>query len=148
MVPVKFDKRIEHLLSKYGLPTDDLYNSPVELFAKFDGDSLLGTIGLERHGDSGLLRSLCVNEAMRGKGLAKELVQRLELHALDTGIDVVYLLTATAAGFFSTLNYLTIERASAPDKIAATKQFSCLCPSTATFMVKKLSFNKSSHSPH
>lgn len=80
MVSMKFDLRMERLLSKYGLPTDDLHNNSVELFAKVEGDRLLGTIGLERYGESGLLRSLCIKESMRGKGLAKALVKELELY--------------------------------------------------------------------
>jgi amino-acid N-acetyltransferase len=48
------------------------------------------------------------------------------------------LLTTTAAAFFEKRGYRRLARTSAPAAIRATTQFSALCPSTATLMVKAM----------
>jgi amino-acid N-acetyltransferase len=56
--------------------------------------------------------------------------------ATELKIREIYLLTTTAAEFFTHLGYRQVDRALAPAAIASTKEFSSLCPSTAVFMVK------------
>jgi len=48
------------------------------------------------------------------------------------------LLTLTASAFFKRRGFTTAERSSAPKQIAATREFSTLCPDSAEFMVKDI----------
>lgn len=130
---------LEQLLATAELPTEDLTPEMLEHFLAAHVDhALVGAIGLEPFGDAGLLRSLAVDEAHRGTGLGSKLVEALEEHARDQGVRELYLLTTTAEDFFLKLGYRRLPREQAPDAIAATAQFSQLCPSSSAFMVKPL----------
>lgn len=137
--PLAFDARIEALLSTHHLPTSDLGDgSPVRLFGCVDEGRLLGVVGLECFDGSALLRSLAVPDAGRGNGLGGALVAHAERVAAGLGAGAVYLLTETAERFFERLGYRRADRASAPPAIAATTQFSRLCPASSAFMAKSL----------
>ena len=62
------------------------------------------------------------------------------LRALDemrlAGIRDAYLLTTTAAPFFSRYGYQAADRATAPDAIAASREFASLCPASAAYMTR------------
>lgn len=89
-------------------------------------------------GKVGLLRSLAVKDAARGHGCGSELVKEAERHAAANGVEALYLLTTTAEEFFRSQGYVEMERASLPDAIQRTKEFSMLCPSSSVAMVKYL----------
>jgi amino-acid N-acetyltransferase len=127
------------LLAGAGLPTDDLHgHAALRLFAAADEGGPAGCVALEVHGDAGLLRSLAVQPTRRGTGLGVELLQYAERQARHAGIDALYLLTTTAAGFFERHGYRHLARSEAPPSIAATTQFSGLCPASSDFMCKAL----------
>ncbi|MEO0974358.1 MAG: arsenic resistance N-acetyltransferase ArsN2 [Pseudomonadota bacterium] len=130
---------ITALLGTNGLPTEDLAQLDLSLFLVDGADDALDAVGgLERCGEHALIRSVAVTPAERGRGLARRLVSALEALARRRGIGELYLLTETAEGFFNALNYATRERATVPDAFRASRQFSSLCPSSATVMSKRL----------
>ena len=63
--------------------------------------------------------------------------------AAEQGVETLYLLTTTAAQFFARRGYEAVPRSEAPAAIAATAQFSELCPASSTFMRKVLAANNS-----
>ncbi|HEY0847649.1 MAG TPA: arsenic resistance N-acetyltransferase ArsN2 [Noviherbaspirillum sp.] len=127
------------LLERCGLPVADLAHCPsLRLFGVFDGPVLQAMVGLEAYPPVALLRSLAVVPERRDAGLGKRLVEFMENHARAEGIEALYLLTTTAAPFFTRLGYDTIARDTAPDAIRTTAQFAGLCPASSTFMVKHL----------
>lgn len=103
-----------------------------------DGQAARAVIGLERFGDCGLLRSLAVQPQLRNAGLGGELVDALECQSRGAGVRAVYLLTTTAADFFTRRGYTVVARAQAPEVIQATREFSSLCPSQAVCLRKYL----------
>jgi|KBSMisStandDraft_5_1062788.scaffolds.fasta_scaffold03900_10 amino-acid N-acetyltransferase len=129
---------VKRLLADCGLPDEDA-GSHIEhfLIARTD-DDVVGTVALEMAGPVALLRSLAVAEKYRGQGLAKLLYDRILAHAHARGIETLYLLTLTASAFFKRRGFTTAERSSAPKQIAATREFSTLCPDSAEFMVKDI----------
>ena len=137
--PILLDADIESLLAANGLPTSDLRASYVHLFGCRGNGRFIGIVGLERYGNVALLRSLAVVNTARGTGLGAALVAHAEKIAADCDIEAIYLLTTTAAGFFSRCGYHNVPRDTAPSSIAATSQFSVLCPSSSAFMTKNLS---------
>lgn len=138
--PVAIDGQAQQLLAACDLPTDDLQDAAnhLQLFGCQDDGSLVGLVGLEMHGTDVLLRSLAVADCARDQGLGAALVAHAERHAAGHGAQAIYLLTTTAERFFSQRGYRVAERATAPQAIAATRQFAGLCPATAAFMCKRL----------
>jgi amino-acid N-acetyltransferase len=131
---------IQTLLHANGLPVDDVTGLLIEgfLVAEDTGGSIVGSAGLEPLGSSVLLRSLAVASAIRGTGVARELVARLEDNARSLGQLDVWLLTTTAERFFEVAGYERISRGEVPSDVRLCGQFAVLCPSTATCMRKRL----------
>jgi len=130
---------LDTLLQAADLPTEDITPEILEHFLVAHLDkALVGCAGLEPLGEIGLLRSVAVDEAHRGTGLGKQLVAAVEEHARQEGVRTLYLLTTTAEDFFAGLGYRKLARGEAPPVIAGTAQFSSLCPSSSSFMVKRV----------
>ena len=128
---------VTELLEQCGLPVSDLSASTsLHFFGHRLGSQLVGVVGLECYGAVALLRSLGVAPTHRMSGLGQTLVLFAEGYAFSHNISSVFLLTTTAAAFFTKLDYVPVSRDTAPAPIQATTQFSSLCPSSATFMVK------------
>lgn len=130
--------KISEMLSAENLPVDDLNEDGVDLFCQCENERPLAAIGIERHGASGLLRSLVVAKTERGQGLADRLVNDLEDQGRKEGLEALYLLTETASGFFERLGYQYVDRDKAPSSIKSTRQFSSLYPASARLMMKTL----------
>lgn len=131
--------KVKNLLAACQLPTADLRADHFEHFFGCGGESEpRGVVGIELYGDVGLLRSLAVDEAARRHGCGKRLVDQAERHARSKGVKSLYLLTTTAEDFFRRLGYAKVERSSVPDVIRGTSEFSALCASSSTVMVKEV----------
>jgi amino-acid N-acetyltransferase len=125
------------LLKKNNLPTEDV-TSGTQLFVIEDGNEVIGTIAVEYDYNDALLRSLCVSEQKRNLGLGIELVNFIEDYVQKQGVQNIYLLTTTAANFFSKRGYDIIDRNAASGFIKQTSEYCTVCPSTATVMKKLL----------
>lgn len=122
-------------LDAASLPSADLAE-PGRMFFRFDADSLVGYGGLEGEGADRLLRSIVILTDRRGHGLGRALVATLEQKARDLGVRRLHLLTTTAAPFFRTLGYADADRRAAPPAVAASREFTSLCPASAAYLVK------------
>jgi amino-acid N-acetyltransferase len=121
------------------LPVSDISASaPPQFFGVRVAGSVVAVIGMEEFQPVALLRSLAVNPAYRGQGLAQELVAYVESLAASRGIESIFLLTTTAEAFFAQLGYRRASRSDAPQAIQATAQFSGVCPSSAAFLFKRV----------
>lgn len=129
---------VETVLERNDLPADDVRAKPGAFYlASVDGDRV-GVGGVEAYGSAGLLRSVVVERSVRGEGYGTALCNELEARAADQGVETLYLLTTTAAGFFADRGYVEVDRSDAPPAIRETAEFEDLCPSTATCMRKAL----------
>lgn len=141
---ISLNTEVEVLLTEAQLPVADLASSrSLNLLGIRDGGRLVGVVGVEVHGHAGLLRSLAVEPAHRNSRLGVALVSNAETWAAEQGVETLYLLTTTAAEFFARRGYEVVPRSEAPAAIAATAQFSDLCPASSTFMRKVLAANNS-----
>ncbi len=122
------------LLERDDLPAGDLGTAPARFYVAWDGDDRVGGGGIEQYGSDGLLRSVVVEERARGSGVGTALCEALEAAARDGGVETLYLLTTTAAGFFAGRGYERIDRDDVPATIGRTTEFSELCPATAVCM--------------
>lgn len=120
------------------LPTDDIGQPGRTLFRYADDEGVIGYVGLEGAGDDQLLRSLVVLRSRRGQGNGRRLVELVEGVARMDGVHRLHLLTKGAAQFFCDLGYIPADRLAAPAVIAASAQFTTLCPASAAYLVKAL----------
>jgi amino-acid N-acetyltransferase len=124
------------LLEAAALPTGDLVESGTVLLVAEQHGRIAGCIGIEPFGDGGLIRSLAVDPAARGGGLARALVGRAESLAAQGGIAALYLLTTGAAPFWEHLGWVRVPRESVPGTVRASRQFTGLCPASAICMAR------------
>ncbi|MFQ3319292.1 MAG: amino-acid N-acetyltransferase [Natronomonas sp.] len=130
--------RVERLLERNDLPTQDVRAGPGRFFLADADGSLVGVGSVEMYGSDGLLRSLVVGEPHRGEGYGAELCDALEDEARESGGETLYLLTTTAAAFFERRGYDEIERAAVAPSVREMTQFTELCPASATCMQKPI----------
>ncbi|MEI7037808.1 arsenic resistance N-acetyltransferase ArsN2 [Fulvimonas yonginensis] len=129
---------IHALLARCALPTGDLAEARVDFVVAVEGDRLVGAVGLQQFGDTGLLRSLAVEESARGAGIGARLVRALEALARERGLRQLVLLTQTAEAFFAGRGYAPIDRQTVPARVQASAEFRSLCPASATCMTRTL----------
>jgi len=133
--------RLENLLRSNQLPTEDCAEQTHNFYGIFDEDDLVAAGGLEAAANYALLRSLVVQERYRDRGLARVMSEFLINQAHAEGRKAVYLLTETAERYFENLGFCKLDRTKVPLEIMQTRQFTSLCPDTASCMVMTLSAN-------
>ncbi len=129
---------VAQLLAANGLPGEDIGAHLDHVLLAWRDQTLAGIAGVEAHGGAGLLRSVCVSPEFRNQGLAATLCRQIEAYARNAGMQRLFLLTTTAAGYFERLGYTACARDTAPEAVRQSAQFQALCPATATCMVKAL----------
>lgn len=117
-----------------GLPVDDLTDAGQFFFVSeagaYGGFALLGS--------HALLRSVVAPRSVRGTGEGRRMVEVLCRAAAEQGASTVWLLTTGAADFFASCGFEQTSRGDAPNAIRTTKQFSDICPGSASLMRRVL----------
>lgn len=126
-------ERFKDALTQAGLPTDDLTSEPFRYFTA--DDIAWGGFG---GGADALLRSIVVRPEARARGFGALVTEGLVEHARDAGVERLWLLTTSASLFFEKTGWRQADRALAPQAIARSRQFSDLCPASATLMARTL----------
>ena len=125
-------------LSAAKLPISDLEEPDRTFFRFADSAGLIGFAGIEGNEADRLLRSLVIAADRRGTGLGRPVLALLENTARVMGVQRLHLLTTTAAPFFRGCGYVDADRATAPASIAASREFTALCPASAAYLEKAL----------
>lgn len=123
---------IRALLSAADLPLDGVAETQFTV-AVHEG-RVVGSAGLEIHGDSALLRSVAVDPAWRGRGVGEALVRSALDAASACKLDPVVLLTTTAPSWFPRFGFERIERGDVPPSLLTSVEFTKACPASATVM--------------
>lgn len=126
------------LLEDAALPTDGIDGPGTDLLVAELGGRIVGLAGLERYGETALLRSVAVARAARGRGLGALLSTRMLEAAALGGARAVYLLTTTAESYFPRIGFRRVGRGAVPAAVRESVEFTTACPSTATAMVLEL----------
>ena len=126
--------QLEALLQTNHLPTEDCAEQVQHYYASYAGDELIAAGAIEPVAQFGLLRSVVVRKDYRGRGLARRITAHLLDQARNEGRLVIYLLTETAEAYFADLGFLPMVRADVPKMVSLTRQFSSLCPDSASCM--------------
>lgn len=120
------------LLQGAGLPVEGLADHWGDGYAVAEsGSRVVGAAGVEVHGAHGLLRSVVVSPAWRGRGLGERLVRDRVAWARARRLRSVVLLTTTAAGYFPRLGFAPTPRADVPVALQASAEFAHVCPASA-----------------
>ena len=124
---------IHALLFADGLPTDGVVPGFGTFWVAVQ-EKLIGVAGYEQYGKSALLRSLAVAGAHRKSGIADALVKRLLQELKLASVHDVYLLTETAARYFSRRGFEFIRREDIPAEILASSALGHACPVSSQCM--------------
>jgi len=129
---------LRELLSLCGLPFDGVPDHLSAFLVALDQGRLTGSVGVERCGADGLLRSLAVHPDYRGRSLGTHLTRRALREARRLGLRRVFLLTETASEYFLRLQFRRVPRQQAPPAVQASVEFASVCPETAVCMERHL----------
>lgn len=136
-IPEDYDG-VVNLLASQKLPVEDIEKKLPHFFVVKELTTIAGVIGMEVYGGYGLLRSMATNPIHRNRGIASALVNELVEYARLSGIKEIYLLTETAESFFAKKGFITVERNKVPLPLQQSKEFSHLCPTSATVLKKEI----------
>ncbi len=128
------NERISAMLIANNLPTSDLSSSKIDFFDFQLENRVVGIFGIELYEPYGLLRSVVIDPAFRGKQWGQKMVKEAKVVAKNKGITQLFLLTTTAEEFFHLMGFNTIERSQAPLPVQNSAEFSSLCPDSAVVM--------------
>ena len=130
--------QIRTLLHANGLPLDGFPDDCAVILALKNPERVVGGSALEIHSEFGLLRSVIVDASVRGVGLGERLVSAALIEAGARGLERVFLLSETAAGFFPRFGFQSIARQQVPAAVRSSVEFRSACPETAQVMVLEL----------
>jgi amino-acid N-acetyltransferase len=128
------------ILSQVNLPHDGVKEHfDGFLVARNGGGRILGCVGLESHGELGLLRSAAVLSEYQGQWIGNKLVRELLKRAASDGITEVVLLTTTAREYFqSKFGFKEARRSDYEKRLADSPEWNLPRCSSAVFMALKL----------
>jgi amino-acid N-acetyltransferase len=122
------------LLETNNLPLAGVPDTLEHFFvAEADGRAV-GTIGLEKYGPYGLLRSAAVASDWQGRGVGRSLVERLLEYSKDLGLTAIYLLTTTAEDYFPAFGFESVSRSDVPAAVQESVEFTSACPASAAVL--------------
>jgi len=128
---------VRTLLADNDLPTTGVAESIGDFFVAEDDSGIVGVVGMEYCGSYGLLRSTAVRPEWRGRGVARQLVERIIATAESRGVRALYLLTTTAETYFPSFGFQATTRDAVPREIQATDEFRGACPASAAVMCRR-----------
>ena len=125
---------IESLLTSCGLPVDGVREHLGGFLVARDESGLIGCCAMEAHGRSGVLRSLAVIPAQRGRGLGSRLIDETLALAGRLGCSDIYLLTFTIENLAARHGFRRISRENVSPEALASREFSITVCATAAVM--------------
>lgn len=114
---------LRRFLESADLPTNDIENHLNNFILLFAGETLIGTAGMEIYSDKALLRSFAIIPAKQKNGLGTLLFRKILDKAELKNIRTLYLLTATAVDFFSSLGFSSINRERIDYRVRQSTEF-------------------------
>jgi amino-acid N-acetyltransferase len=129
---------IERLLARSGLPVEGLAGHWETVLVAREPGRIIGCAALEVYHDAALLRSVAVEPSRQGSGVGTAVTVAALALAHRRRVRRVYLLTETAAEFFSRFGFAPVTRGDVPDPVKRSEELTHLCPESATVMLLEL----------
>ena len=127
------------LLTAQHLPVDGLTDHLHTTLVAKDAGRVVGSVAIEVYDDGGLLRSVAVDDALKGQGVGRALTAAAFQMAREQGLRTLFLLTTTAENYFPKFGFERIQRADVPVSVRASVEFTSACPASAVVMRLSLS---------
>lgn len=120
---------IKRLLKICALSTAGLDEGFDNFWIVRHGDEIVGSVGLERYGESGMLRSFAVSPSFRNQGLGRKLLETLLDFARGKGLARIILLTKSASGYFARYGFYPVDRQDVDRNVLESSLFLAVyCP--------------------
>ncbi|MBK8342606.1 MAG: GNAT family N-acetyltransferase [Bacteroidetes bacterium] len=132
---------VKKLLAASALPFEDIDNLISDFEIALVDNKIIGAAGVEKHFPYMLIRSVVIDPTFRNKQIGYQLIHALMDKLYPENYKGFYLLTETAASFFTKLGFMPVQRDNVPVEIQQTTEFSTICPSSAMIMYKLNSNN-------
>ncbi|MBU6324351.1 MAG: GNAT family N-acetyltransferase [Bacteroidetes bacterium] len=132
--PAEQGNALTTLLIESGLRVPDDFNRSIIWTGLSLNGQLIACAGIEMYDQAGLLRSVAVAGAYRGKGYGSTVVKAAAILARLRKLRALYLFTEEASGFFGKNGYELMERSDLPADIAASSQAAQECSKMAVAM--------------
>lgn len=129
---------VTSLLKQSKLPTEGLSDHTGTVWVLRENGRVVGAIGYERYGDAALLRSLVVDDRLRGKGHGRTLLEAGVAHMRAAGIQDAYGLTTTIPDLLGKLGWRELPQSELPAALKASAELGGACPDTARAFHLKL----------
>jgi L-amino acid N-acyltransferase YncA len=126
------------LLRRSNLPIEGVAEHIDATLVAREGSEVVANATLELYDSSALLRSVAVDEHLRGTGLGHAITRAALDLARQHGVTNVYLLTETAADFFPRFGFHPVDRDTIPSAVRGSIEFTTLCPSSSLAMGLRL----------
>jgi N-acetylglutamate synthase-like GNAT family acetyltransferase len=125
---------VRELLLACDLRVEDVAGEGQHFLVARDAAGLVGCIGLEVHGEAGLLRSFAVAPGARRNGIGAALNRAALGLARSLDVRDLYILTTTVRERALRDGFVDVPREELPEAIRGGSQFRGLCPATAACM--------------
>lgn len=135
---LNYYEAIRALLVGAALPLPSPLDERVSMLILREGREVIACAGYERYGEYALLRSVAVQEAARGKGLGRRLLEGTCERLRHLGVSTIFLLTLNAGHFFERLGFSSVDLAHIPKPVLRSQEFSLPCCKTASYWSRKL----------
>ncbi|MHA2110185.1 MAG: arsenic resistance N-acetyltransferase ArsN2 [Candidatus Hodarchaeales archaeon] len=122
------------LLKLVDLPVEGVKEHFNDFFVVKKEKTIVGCVGIEIYENVGLLRSVALHPSFQGKGIGRQMVNKMEAYSVENRLDKIYLLTDTAESFFLKLGYNLIPREETDTRVKQSIEFKTLCPSSPVLM--------------
>lgn len=126
------------LLERSDLPKDGITNHVATALVARKANLIVGSAALELYGAEALLRSVTVDEPLRGQGIGRKLTDAALELARRHKIKTVFLLTETASQFFLRFGFRQVSRSQVPDTVKRSVEFTSACRTGAQVMARHL----------
>ncbi|WP_332628625.1 GNAT family N-acetyltransferase [Halalkalibacter flavus] len=115
---------IQRLVAKAGL-RDEGIEQYIESFlvVEDEEESLIGTVGVEKYEESGLLRSLVLDSPIWNAKLSLEFLQLTLKYAEEQHIETVYLCAKGTNALFRQLGFREVDKEDVPETLKHSEHF-------------------------
>lgn len=101
--------QVRDMIAEAGMMTDGIEWPAACYLLAYDGDQVIGVVGVEAKLDAALIRSLYVKASMRRRGIGAALVSAARKAAHTRGARHLYLLTSDARDYFARLGFEPVD---------------------------------------
>lgn len=127
-------RQVEGLLAECGLPLEGVREHLDTFVVAVVNGAVVGSAGLEVVQRTALLRSVTVAKAARKRQVGEKLLEEALELARSLGANAVFLMTETAADWFSRRGFETVPREAIPAALRYSSALEGICPLSSTCM--------------